>query len=849
MFSSDGNTASAEGRDVMANLARMHNRLLQNTVEMYTTPETYPVWKTKKPVVVIDDGKGGENALFDGSSGEQTGFTALGPLVHRYRYVAVTPGATIDWDLVTKRDHDDDGNSSAGRNTVSTTPPGSDDEREDDDDLHSTSPMETNEEEKVLHYDRAVGDDEEHVVQFPPVLYENPPSLLQDSGNAGVDSNQGGSDSVAEEEGKRDTPKRQHKRSHSLFDAQGNPIVLTTTGAASHDEPESPSAPASATSFSSFASEFRPTQVLTWDDVSALPYRTRTVSVEGRNNMQDVEIVDQWNESGDVSFQNYWESKRIEKLQKDNTLTDTTVTQKDDTTASLVNEDDDPMDAMEKEVHRESIFIVCYHLPVILTRDPDDSTWTACWSESLIAKSETHGVSSTRKTTWIGTVSNIPAQFLADENEREAIRVVLKDMDCIPIFFVEEGAESVSELHYLGFCKQVLWPSFHNVDLLDLATNGWGQRQRKTRLDPVQACALAAAEAKERKRSASVGGPSGPVEEAETANYEKLQSDWGELVCFASIVCVLTLSDIYRMILFSTSNPCVILQKDQSRLDRWWNAYQFVNRKFSKVVAELVEGGDIVWVHDYHLALMPRMLREARNETKVVSEGKRSHLPLASIEETGDSSNSVRPIQMVFFIHVPFPTSQVFRELEHGEALLEGMLHADVVGFHAFDHARHFLNAAKRILGLGYESLMGGLIGVRHRGTKVLVTVSNVSVETDIVDALMSFPSVQDDAEALRQKHEGRTIIAGIDVAQRLSGVSLKLLAFERLLTDYPVWQSKVVLLQRCLIPGNRRVDEADTLREVRFLVKKVSHLCSLISLLISLTNISYQFNVMIRLR
>ncbi|EED95365.1 trehalose-6-phosphate synthase, partial [Thalassiosira pseudonana CCMP1335] len=346
----------------------------------------------------------------------------------------------------------------------------------------------------------------------------------------------------------------------------------------------------------------------------------------------------------------------------------------------------------------ESIFIVCYHLPVILTRDPDDSTWTACWSESLIAKSETHGVSSTRKTTWIGTVSNIPAQFLADENEREAIRVVLKDMDCIPIFFVEEGAESVSELHYLGFCKQVLWPSFHN-----------------------------------------------------------LQSDWGD------------------------------------RLDRWWNAYQFVNRKFSKVVAELVEGGDIVWVHDYHLALMPRMLREARNETK-----------------------------MVFFIHVPFPTSQVFRELEHGEALLEGMLHADVVGFHAFDHARHFLNAAKRILGLGYESLMGGLIGVRHRGTKVLVTVSNVSVETDIVDALMSFPSVQDDAEALRQKHEGRTIIAGIDVAQRLSGVSLKLLAFERLLTDYPVWQSKVVLLQRCLIPGNRRVDEADTLREVRFLVKKI---------------------------
>jgi trehalose-6-phosphate synthase len=93
-------------------------------------------------------------------------------------------------------------------------------------------------------------------------------------------------------------------------------------------------------------------------------------------------------------------------------------------------------------------------------------------------------------------------------------------------------------------------------------------------------------------------------------------------------------------------------------------------------------------------------------------------------------------IRMVFFLHIPFPTSQVFRELQHGEAILEGMLHADVVGFHAFDHARHFLNASKRILGLTYESLMGGLIGVRFHGKKVLVTMSNVSIETDMVDGM-----------------------------------------------------------------------------------------------------------------
>ena len=149
-----------------------------------------------------------------------------------------------------------------------------------------------------------------------------------------------------------------------------------------------------------------------------------------------------------------------------------------------------------------------------------------------------------------------------------------------------------------------------------------------------------------------------------------------------------------------------------------------MNQTFCQVVADLVTGGDVVWVHDYHLALFPRMLREMRNETDVVG----SHSLQSPEDLPGNEivAGRSKPVRMIFFIHVPFPTSQVFRELEHGEALLEGMLHADVVGFHAFDHARHFLNAAKRILGLTYESLVGGLIGVRHRGTKVLVTVSNV---------------------------------------------------------------------------------------------------------------------------
>mmetsp|Transcript_18824 Transcript_18824/g.37984 ORF Transcript_18824/g.37984 Transcript_18824/m.37984 type:complete len:1293 (+) Transcript_18824:109-3987(+) len=760
----------ADKGSVSANLARMHNRLLQNTVEMYTDPESYPIWKTTKPVVVIDDGGSAENALAaamdrDAANQEGGGGTGLlGPLLHRYRYVAVTPGATIDWSMCAKRDHDDDGSASTGRGnlTVATTPPGSDDEEEHTTNTRrstSTSPSYAGEEGGFLH-EGSHHEEEEAEFQFPPVLYENPLPPTSEDSTKGKGSDDDGN------KGKK------HKRHPSLFDTLGNPVVLSGSQLQAENNPSSGGL-SSATSFASLVGNDSPQAVLTWEGVSALPYRTRSLAYSDKDDVQDIEVVDHWNVSADPSFQAYWS---LEEGENDN-IKGATITGKQSTTADEANEDDDPMDNSEREGSEpESMYIACYHLPVILTRDLETSSWTACWSESLIAKSEMHGVSSTRKTTWLGTVSNIPVQTLRDPKEREAIRKVLEPMDCIPIFFEEEH---LLDLMYLGFCKQVLWPSFHNVDLLELATNGWGQRQKSTSTsDHVEACRLAAAEAHARKRSGSVSQE--PI--------KQVQSDW-----------------------------------DQSRLDSWWQAYIKVNQTFSQVLAQLVSGGDAVWVHDYHLALLPRMLREIRKETDVVTDAKKA--PLSSIDESAAEEGTkdlVRPVRMVFFIHVPFPTSQVFRELEHGEALLEGMLHADVVGFHAFDHARHFLNAAKRILGLTYESLAGGLIGVRHRGTKILVTVSNVSVETDIIDALLVFPSVEEESAFLKKKHEGRSIIAAIDVAQRLSGVSLKLLAFERLLTDYPVWQSQIVLLQRCLIPATRRVDEADTLREVRSLVQRI---------------------------
>eukprot|EP00560_Eucampia_antarctica_P002699 CAMPEP_0197834170 /NCGR_PEP_ID=MMETSP1437-20131217/21407_1 /TAXON_ID=49252 ORGANISM="Eucampia antarctica, Strain CCMP1452" /NCGR_SAMPLE_ID=MMETSP1437 /ASSEMBLY_ACC=CAM_ASM_001096 /LENGTH=1278 /DNA_ID=CAMNT_0043438661 /DNA_START=251 /DNA_END=4087 /DNA_ORIENTATION=- len=407
-----------------------------------------------------------------------------------------------------------------------------------------------------------------------------------------------------------------------------------------------------------------------------------------------------------------------------------------------------PPDIPRKKKDKQRIFFVCYHLPVIVSKDIHTGSWSACWAESLLAQTEGSGIVKRNQAHWVGTVTTNPPISTAED--REAVTSLLEKMSCTPLFLEED----IQEAHYLGMCKQVLWPAFHNIDLLDLSGSGWIPSEGTT-ANPSSSSSTATSEQDTN------------IQESNNFDYpiSAMESDW-----------------------------------DQSRLGGWWKAYQLVNQTFAQAMSNALLPGDIMWVHDYHLSLLPKFLSDLEYEKY--------------------KTNVTRKI---FFLHIPFPTSQIFRELECGESILEGMLHADVVGFHAFDHARHFLNAAKRILGLNYESLVGGLIGVQYRRKTVLVTMHNVSIEPKMVDAALALPSVPNSAAYLRQKHAGRIVISGVDVAQRLSGICLKLLAYERLLTDYPIWLQKVVLVQKCLIPGSRHADEANTIREVRYLVRRIT--------------------------
>ena len=108
--------------------------------------------------------------------------------------------------------------------------------------------------------------------------------------------------------------------------------------------------------------------------------------------------------------------------------------------------------------------------------------------------------------------------------------------------------------------------------------------------------------------------------------------------------------------------------------ESWWQAYQKINRVFAETVLSQAQADDIIWVHDYHLMLLPSMLRKQRPDLKIG-----------------------------FFLHTPFPSYELFRCSPNREELLEGLLGADLIGFHTFSYLRHFRSTVLRLLGLESE--------------------------------------------------------------------------------------------------------------------------------------------------
>ncbi|KAH9875544.1 hypothetical protein J1614_004280 [Plenodomus biglobosus] len=215
-----------------------------------------------------------------------------------------------------------------------------------------------------------------------------------------------------------------------------------------------------------------------------------------------------------------------------------------------------------------------------------------------------------------------------------------------------------------------------------------------------------------------------------------------------------------------------------------WAGYMQANRLFARAVAEDVRDNDIVWVHDYHLMLMPAMLREEIGETK-------------------------KNVKIGFFLHTPFPSSEIYRILPVRNEILLGVLHCDLIGFHTYDYARHFLSSCSRILGLATTPN-----GVEFQRKVVTVGAFPIGIDPEKFEEGLLKPKVQERIAALEKKFQGVKIIVGVDRLDYIKGVPHKLHALEVFLTEHPEWIGKVVLVQ-VAVPSRQDVEEYQNLRAV----------------------------------
>ncbi|TGO64983.1 hypothetical protein BOTNAR_0082g00250 [Botryotinia narcissicola] len=215
-----------------------------------------------------------------------------------------------------------------------------------------------------------------------------------------------------------------------------------------------------------------------------------------------------------------------------------------------------------------------------------------------------------------------------------------------------------------------------------------------------------------------------------------------------------------------------------------WMAYKEVNRLFAKTIAKDVQDGDLIWVHDYHLMLLPEMLRD----------------------EIGTSKKNVK---IGFFLHTPFPSSEIYRILPVRESLLLSVLHCDLIGFHTYDYARHFLSSCSRIL-----ETQTTPNGVEFRVKYVTVSAFPIGIDPEKFIETLKKPKVEERIAQLERKFEGVKLIVGVDRLDYIKGVPQKLHALEVFLTEHPEWIGKVVLVQ-VAVPSRQDVEEYQNLRAV----------------------------------
>ncbi|TQF75173.1 trehalose-6-phosphate synthase [Rhodococcus spelaei] len=214
----------------------------------------------------------------------------------------------------------------------------------------------------------------------------------------------------------------------------------------------------------------------------------------------------------------------------------------------------------------------------------------------------------------------------------------------------------------------------------------------------------------------------------------------------------------------------------------WWNAYVKVNRRFAEATSEAAAEGATVWIQDYQLQLVPKMLRMLRPD-----------------------------LTIGFFLHIPFPPVELFMQMPWRTEIVEGLLGADLIGFHLPGGAQNFLYLARRLAG---QPTSRGNVGVRSKLGVVQVGFRNVrvgafpiSIDSGKLDELSRTKAIRDRAKQIRKElGNPRKIMLGVDRLDYTKGIDVRLNAIRELLEEGRMDPADNVMVQLAT-PSRERVE------------------------------------------
>ncbi|NIO19762.1 MAG: bifunctional alpha,alpha-trehalose-phosphate synthase (UDP-forming)/trehalose-phosphatase, partial [Candidatus Aenigmarchaeota archaeon] len=210
-----------------------------------------------------------------------------------------------------------------------------------------------------------------------------------------------------------------------------------------------------------------------------------------------------------------------------------------------------------------------------------------------------------------------------------------------------------------------------------------------------------------------------------------------------------------------------------------WKAYRRVNEAFCDAITKIAEPDDFIWIHDYHLMLAPKLVRERLAEATIG-----------------------------FFHHIPFPSFEIFRLLPWRKEIMEGLLGADLIGFHTNDYVWHFLDSVRRLL--GYEHTLNQItVGSRM----VKVDAFPMGIDYKRFTSVVHEPKVKREINRIRRGVGERKLILSIDRLDYTKGIPLRLEAFDFFLEKNPEYRGKVTLIL-VAVPSRTRVEHYKQLKK-----------------------------------